>query len=358
MNNKHYFLALNRMSMVGPRTVKKLLQRWPDLDDLFSLSSDSRIRAGLSSRLAHAIAHYDQQKVEMDWRWEEAPDRSLITWEDPIYPALLKEIYDPPPVLYAEGALDCLLSPMIGMVGTRHPTIMGTETAWQFSFELATHGLSVVSGLARGIDAAVHEGSLAATGKTIAVMGTGIDCIYPRQHAKLADKIKQQGLILSEFPLKTPPNAGHFPRRNRIISGLSLAILVVEAAIKSGSLLTARLALEQNRDVFAIPGSIHNPQVMGCHHLLQQGAKLVTTVKDVLDEIQMGWIEQQKIQKAGPILACQQDLLQYIGYELATVDQLVARSERPVEQIICDLAELELEGMVQSVPGGYKRCRL
>ena len=358
MNNTHCLLALNRMSMVGPRTVSKLLRRWPELDELFRLSSDERIRAGLTPRLARALATVDQHGIEADLRWQAGGNRSLLTWFDPAYPSLLKEIHDPPPVLYAQGSLDCFLQPMLSMVGTRNPSISGSETARQLAFELATQGLTIVSGLARGIDGEAHQGALAAGGKTIAVMGTGIDCIYPRQHAKLADKITQCGLLLSEFPLKSPPTAGHFPRRNRIISGLSLATLVVEAAVKSGSLLTARLALEQNRDVLAIPGSIHNPQVMGCHRLLQQGATLVTSARDVLEEIQMVLGDQRRKEESIPLSGDCGRLVQWMGYELTTVDQLVVRSGLPVEDVVCDLVELELEGIVQSMLGGYMRCTL
>ena len=357
MNNKHYFLALNRIDQVGPRTVLKLLRCWPNLEELFRSSLQSMEQAGLQPALAKAIATFDFSAVEADWRWQEEEQHSLLTWCDWEYPTLLKEIHDPPPVLYARGALSSFLQPTVAMVGSRKPSITGSETAWRFAFELAGHHVTVVSGLALGIDAKAHSGCMAAGGATIAVMGTGIDCIYPRHHVKLAEKIVEKGLLLSELPLKSPPIAGHFPRRNRIISGLSLATLVVEAAIRSGSLITARLALEQNRDVLAIPGSIYNPVAMGCHHLLQQGAKLVTTSADVLDEL--GLVHDNSAREFVFALARDnKNLVKCIGFEATTVDQIITRSGLSVEKVVCNLAELELQGLVKAIPGGYMRCTI
>ena len=359
MNNKHYFLALNRINNVGPRTVLKLLTLWPNLEELFQLSAAQIEMAGLPKAVAAAIAAFDLHQVEADWRWQETQNNYLLTWCDPGYPPLLKEIHDPPPVLYAMGDLSSFQQPSVAMVGTRKPSITGSETAWRFAFELAAKNITIVSGLALGIDAQAHSGCLEAKGKTIAVMGTGIDCMYPRQHAKLASLITENGLLLSELPLQSPPLAGHFPRRNRIISGLSLSILVVEAAMRSGSLITARLALEQNRDVLAIPGSIYNPQSCGCHHLLQQGAKLVTTSNDVLDELGIDCnidSNQERLQLSFTLARENKNLVKCIGFEVTTVDQMMARSGLGVEKVVCDLAELEIQGIVKAVPGGYMRC--
>ena len=355
MNNKHYLLALNRIDNIGPRTVAKLLKRWPDLEELFQLTAIQMEQAGLPKRMAAAIAAFDCRLVDADWRWAEGANHFLITWVDSEYPALLKEIHDPPPVLYAMGDLSSFQQPTVAMVGSRKPSVTGSETAWRFAYELAAKNITIVSGLALGIDAQAHSGCLEAKGKTIAVMGTGIDCIYPRQHKGLAAKICENGLILSELPLQSPPIAGHFPRRNRIISGLSLAILVVEAAIKSGSLITARLACEQNRDVLAIPSSIYNPQAKGCHHLLQQGAKLVTCSDDVLEEL--GVIHDQQEPNLVFTLAREnKNLVKCIGFEVTTIDQIIVRSGLSVEKVVCDIAELELQGIVRAVPGGYTRC--
>lgn len=356
MKNKPYLLALNRINGVGPRTVMKLLRRWPLLQDLFHLPRQAMEDSGLPARLAAAISAFDMNEVDSDLNWEKADDQHLLTWEDANYPSLLKETWDPPMVLYAAGNLACLQQTLLAMVGTRNPSVTGKETAWRFAKELSANRITVVSGLALGIDAEAHAGCLAAQGSTIAVMGTGIDQIYPRRHQPLALKIREKGLLLTEFPLKTPANAGHFPRRNRIISGLSLATLVVEAAIKSGSLITARLALEQNRDVLAIPGSIHNPQARGCHHLLQQGARLVTSVKDIFDELGLDGTATIAQQPRSSLATDSQNLVKCVGFDITNVDQIIQRSGLCVEDVSCFLAELELQGIIKAVPGGYTRC--
>ena len=359
MNNLPYFLAINRMGQVSSRTALKLFKRWPDLSQLFQLNKTELEQAGLPSPLAEIITGFDLNQVEEDLNWQQsAADNHLLSWESPNYPALLKEIADPPIVLYAQGSLACLPQPKLAMVGSRNPSITGSENAFHFAKELAAHGLTIVSGLALGIDAQAHKGCLEAKGSTIAVLGTGIDCIYPRRHMQLSEQIRQNGVLFSEFSLKSPPIAGHFPRRNRIISGLSLCTLVVEAAIKSGSLITARMALEQNRDVLAIPGSIHNPMARGCHYLLQQGAKLVTSVTDVLEELQIDTLSSAipTDKKVLPLASENENLVKFIGFEITSIDQIVERSGYGVEQVVAGLAELELHGAVNSVPGGYIRC--
>ncbi|KTD44685.1 DNA-processing protein DprA [Legionella quateirensis] len=357
MNNLSFLLALNRMNKIGPRTVRKLLQRWPDLNDLFRLSKRDMEEAGLPSVLAQTITEFNLDLVQEDLAWQNAAsDHHLLTWDSPIYPELLKEISDPPIILYAKGQLSSFDHPRLAVVGSRNPSITGSENARNFAKALASHGITIVSGLALGIDGQAHAGCIEANGTTIAVLGTGIDCIYPRRHTKLAEKITQNGLILSEFPLNSPPIAGHFPRRNRIISGLSLCILVVEAAIRSGSLITAKMALEQNRDVLAIPGSIHNPLARGCHYLLQQGAKLVTSVTDVLEELRIE-SRQLTVDKSFFSLASgNENLVKFIGFEMTSIDQIIVRSGYTIEQVTGELAELELQGAVKAVPGGYIRC--
>lgn len=396
MNNKQYLLALNRIQSIGPKTVAKLLLRWPDLEELFHLSATQMEQAGLSKRMALAITTFDMQQIEADWRWQEIKNHFLLTLDDPKYPSLLKEIHDPPPILYAIGDLSCFQQPTVAMVGTRKPSVTGSETAWRFAFELAAQNITIVSGLALGVDAKAHSGCLEANGKTIAVMGTGIDRIYPRQHAKLAAKICENGLLLSELPLKTPPIAGHFPRRNRIISGLSLSTLVVEAATRSGSLITARLALEQNRDVLAIPGSIYNSQASGCHYLLQQGATLITSSNDVLNELGIHYpsasmpesglqqqlnvdeplichgvmpssrvrsesenrehFSEERSELTNPLARENENLVKCIGFEMTTIDQIIMRSGLTIERVVCNLALLEVQGIVRAVPGGYSLC--
>lgn len=358
MSQKKYFLALNRIPKMGARTLIRCLKQWPDVREMFQLSVESLELAGLSPLLANHIVNFNWREIEEDIHWQEQASQTILTWEDAEYPYLLKEIYDPPIVLYAKGDIACLNQPLLAMVGTRNPSIHGSETAWRFARELAEHHITIVSGLALGVDAEAHKGCLAAQGRTIAVMGTGVNRIYPRQHAKLAEKIPERGLLLSEFPLNTPPASGHFPQRNRIISGLSLSTLVIEAALKSGSLITARFALEQNRDVLAVPGSIRNPQSRGCHYLLQQGAKLVTSSRDVFDSLNLSCSEYAERNTSLEGLASgNKNLVKFIGFEITTVDQILGRSGLSFEQVTCDLAELELQGVVTAVPGGYMRCK-
>ncbi|KTC89471.1 DNA-processing protein DprA [Fluoribacter dumoffii] len=357
MNNLPYYLALNRMERVGPRTVAKLQKRWPDLENMFRLSATELEQEGLSPALAQTIAGFNLNMIDEDLNWLQAADNHhILTWDSCDYPALLKEINDPPIVLYVKGVLGSLNPPKLAVVGSRNPTVTGSENARHFAKAIAAYGVTIVSGLALGIDAEAHRGCLESKGQTIAVLGTGIDQIYPRRHHSLAQQIVQNGLLISEFPLKSPPTAGHFPRRNRIISGLSLCTLVVESAIKSGSLITARMALEQNRDVLAIPGSIHNPLARGCHYLLQQGAKLVTSVADVLEELQIDSEQQSADKTTLPLASGNKNLVKFIGFEMTTVDQIILRSGCTVEQVTSELAELELNGAVVSVPGGYMRC--
>ena len=358
-NNTIYFLALNRISGIGPKITQKLLARWPQLAELFCLSQESMIAEGLPEKLAKAITQFNLNVIDKDLAWEQQ-DKShhLLTWEHPQYPALLREIHDPPLVLYAGGDLSCLVAITLGIIGTRNPSVNGREIAKRFAYELALKSITIVSGLALGIDAEAHLGTIEAKGQTIAVLGSGINRIYPYRHRQLAEKIQEKGLIISEFPLDSTPSAGHFPQRNRIISGLSLAILVVEAALKSGSLITARLALEQNRDVMAIPGAIHNPQTRGCHYLLQQGARLVTSVDDVLDEL--GWGNIRDTQPGSKLSLAKDDenLVNCLGFEVATLEQILLRSGLSFEEIACKLATLELNGIIKAVPNGYMRCVL
>lgn len=355
--NTPYWLAFNRTSGLGPVTARRLWMKVPDLSQLFLMSDEEWRILGLSERMRHVLRTVDLSVVDEDEQWlQGSSHRAILTLEDPGYPSLLKEIHDPPIVLYVEGQQACLNNLKLSMVGTRRPTRQGEDIAFQFSQRLASLGIVIVSGLALGIDAASHRGCLEAGGATIAVMGTGMDLIYPRQHRSLAEHIQENGLILSEFPLKSPPVAGHFPRRNRIISGLSLALLVVESAVPSGSLLTARFALEQNREVMAIPGSIRNTKVDGCHFLLRQGATLVTSPEDVLDVFSIekaSTAEQSKTWTDGMVV-----LLSCIKDEVMTVDQLVIQSGQSVEDVMCGLIDLEIEGLVRSLSGGYVRCVL
>lgn len=278
-----------------------------------------------------------------------------ITLNDAAYPAQLKEIADPPPILFVRGNVHLLQSPQIAIVGSRNPTSDGKRIAHDFAGTLTQVGFTITSGLALGIDAASHQGALDANGFTIAVAGTGLDRIYPACHKQLATDIIATGAMVSEFPPGTTAKANHFPRRNRIISGLSQGLLVVEAAQQSGSLITARMALEQNREVFAIPGSIHNPLARGCNALIREGAKLVETTQHILEELgqyNQCVTEIQAIQSQSILDLEQQKLLNLILYSPTSVDNLVTQTGQSVEIIASMLLLLELQSYITSAPGG------
>lgn len=302
-----------------------------------------------------------QARLERCLSWLEGdPQRSLLTLADADYPAALLHSPDPPLLLYLEGQRAQLTQPAIAIVGSRHPTASGLEIAREYAEWAAASGWAVVSGLALGIDAAAHEGALQ-VGTTWAVLGTGLDTVYPPRHKALAAQVAAAGLLISEHAPGTPPLAAHFPVRNRIIAGLSQACLVVEAALKSGSLVSARLASEANRDVFAIPGSIRSPQSQGCHWLIQQGAKLVQSPQDILDELPAPTANRVARTPAptrpnpapddGPLFAPTDPLLLALGAEELTLDTLHARVGGPVADLLGRLLGLELEGRVQRLPG-------
>ncbi len=353
-------LALLRAPGVGPRRRVELLRRYGDSDTLFRRApSDNELKPALRDYFAAP----DWAAVEGDLAWLEAPGRHLLQPGGDDYPPLLAELPDAP-LLFVHGAPALLAEPQLAMVGSRNPSRPGEETARDFARHLSRSGLVITSGLALGVDAAAHRGALDAGGQTIAVMGTGPDRIYPAANRELAHAIVDgAGALVSEFPPGTAPKAGHFPRRNRIISGLSLGVLVVEAALKSGSLITARLAMEQGREVFAIPGSIHNPLARGCHRLLRDGAKLVESGADVIEELapQLRALlayETAEDPPEGPPPALDSEYLQLLeamGYESASIDTLVERSGLTAEAVSSMLLLLELQGLVASVPGGYQR---
>ncbi|MDB5819931.1 MAG: DNA-protecting protein DprA [Rhizobacter sp.] len=274
---------------------------------------------------------------------------------DADYPTLLLESADPPLLLYAQGDRRWLGMPSVAVVGSRNPTAQGTENARAFSEALSRNGVTVVSGLALGIDGAAHDGGLAGAGRTIAVCGTGLDRVYPSRHRALAHRIASEALMLSEHPLGTPPLKENFPGRNRIIAGLTSGCLVVEAALQSGSLITARLSLESSRDVFAIPGSIHSAQSRGCHWLIKQGAKLVETAHDILEELRLTTSPPAASPRPAPDRPEPPNplhwLLDALGYDPLSLDALVARTGRPAQDLAAHLLELEMEGLVARLPG-------
>ncbi len=348
---------MHHTSGVGPITIAKLLEQFSDPEAIFANISSAH---GVSDKVKNNLSKPDWAKVEDDLTWLSQPDHHAITLHDPRYPALLKNIPDPPSILFVHGDPDLLSQWQIALVGSRNPTASGRDTAFDFARFLAEGGLTITSGLALGIDAAAHQGALAAQGKTVAVLGTGLDRVYPAKHRELAHDIASTGALVSEFSLGTPPRAENFPRRNRIISGLSLGTVVVEAALRSGSLITARMAIEQGREVFAIPGSIHNPLVKGCHRLIREGAKLVETATDILEELgalagveaATKTISTQETDHKLELDSDYQLLFEVLAYDPIEIDVLIERSGLTAEAVSSMLLLLELQGQVESLPGG------
>ena len=365
-------LILQRLPDFGPATYWRLIDAFGDPATALKQSPD-QLQAILKPAAVEALRDYQRQPHDshvgrclardLDWL-NQHPQVTLLSLEHPDYPALLREIRRPPPLLFVLGDPACLSIPQVAIVGSRSPTPGGSDNAHQFARFLAGAGFVVTSGLALGVDGAAHRGALAAGGRTIAVLGTGIDRVYPARHRQLAqDIVAAGGALVSEFPLDTRSNASNFPQRNRIISGLSCGTLVVEAAVQSGSLITARLALEQNREVFAIPGSIHNPLARGCHKLIRDGAKLVETGQDIVEELGalLGFQQAELDYGRGdspkvPLDPDETHLLQAMGYDPVDVDTLAQRTALDVGLIAAQLIGLELKGVVSSTPAGYVRA--
>lgn len=362
--NLKYWLALNRLKGFGPKTILSLLERFEDPEYVFNASNADLKHAGLTSTAIDQLRNSNRQ-VDEDSAWMEAhPRHHIITLYDSHYPSLLKELSTPPIVLYVNGDPDLLSMPQLAIVGSRSATTGGLEIASEFSHSLAKAGVVITSGLALGIDAAAHRGALDANGKTVAVLGTGPDRIYPARHLELAEQIVDTGTIVTEFIPGTIPRKDHFPRRNRVISGLALGTLVVEAAKQSGSLITARFAMEQGKEVFAIPGSIRNPQAKGCHALIREGAKLVESVEEIIEDLGPLFAtlfseqkhEENKIQNefdSGKKMTGEQKLIMdKLGYDPVSVNELVERSGLTASEVSSILLALELEGYVSSQAGG------
>lgn len=347
---------------IGPNRFLQLLQRFGSASAA-RCASHSQLRDVLDARVLAALDSGDGERAaEAALAWQSGEGCHLLTLNDDDYPCQLAETGYAPPLLFARGRRELLQKPMLAIVGSRKSTVQGDDHARQFAKRLAAHGYSIVSGLADGIDAAAHEGALDEAAGTIAVIGTGIDRVYPARNRELAHRIAGQGLILSEFALGTGPLASHFPQRNRIIAGLCRGCLVVEATTNSGSLITARLALEVGREVMAIPGSILNPQTRGCHRLIKEGAKLVESVDDVLDEV-------GRISLATPLPDSRQEqdhadnagdgFLQSMGYDPIDADMLAQRLKLTAAEVYAMLLEFELAGQVENLGSGrYQRCRL
>ena len=333
-------------------------------------------RHGFSEAAAAAIAKPDEEKIDSDLRWLEQPNRHLLCWDDDAYPFLLKRIDSPPAALFIEGDPGCLWQPQIAVIGSRNPTSGGLDHAHDFSTTLARQGMTITSGLASGIDTAAHTAALEAGALTIAVNGTGLDQVYPRSSRAVAERIRSQGAMISELPLGSPPRRQHFPSRNRIISGLSLAVLVIEAGLNSGTLITARKAAEQGRDVFALPGSLQNPMAKGCHRLIRDGAHLVETTADIMEglgplaaELQMELRQRLAIpdDSQATVADNSESLLEdpdygrvwkVLGYEPKPADTIIAQTGLSAREISSMLLMMELNGLVVKQRGGrYIRCK-
>lgn len=351
------WLRLLESPGIGWVTARELLARHGSPEAIFALSAaaqDEGLAPKQRGALAKPPAHLAEQ-LDKTWAWLQAsPTHDIMVLGDADYPDALLQTADPPALLYLQGERSLLASRSLAVVGSRNPTPQGRDNASAFSKALAEAGLTIVSGLALGVDGAAHQGALAGGGSTIAVVGTGLDLIYPTRHAALAAEIAKTGLIVSEYPLGMPPLSPNFPRRNRIIAGLSEGCLVVEAALKSGSLITARLASEAGREVFAIPGSIHSPLSRGCHELIRQGAKLVESAADVLEELAplgTSTVAANTSAPAADLGAEQAQLLDMMGYDPVSLDELQSRCGWPTADLSAALFELEMAGVLRRLAG-------
>lgn len=362
-DRRQAWLALSLLDGLGPAARRHLLEQVDDPPALFHSDFLTLSSFGLSARVQNAIMQCQQgderirQGIEQSLGWLEQPNCHLLTFDSEYYPPLLREISDPPLLLFVQGDPALLSDPQIAMVGTRNPGPHGAATARAFARSFTESGLTVTSGMALGIDGACHQGALDVGGQTIAVWGTGLANCYPRRHRKLADGIVAEGgALVSEQLPRTSPHPGLFPLRNRIISGLSLGTLVVEASLNSGSLITARLAMEQNREVFAMPGSIHNPQARGCHRLLRDGAILVETVQDILQVLCLPLQAALAEPATVAATAIKHPLWHWLGHDPVTADWLASQSGLPIHQVLQGLMQLELDGHVLHTPQGYCRA--
>ncbi|GEC96379.1 DNA processing protein DprA [Zoogloea ramigera] len=339
---------------VGPGQQRQLLAAFGPPEGIYA-AGHSAIAAVIGGPAARTLLEHDATPaVEVALEWLSQPGNRLLTLGDEAYPAALLEIPDPPVALYVKGDAALLSRPSLAVVGARNATPQGEANAESFSRALSEAGLCIVSGLALGIDAAAHRGGLAGPGSTVAVIGTGADRIYPARNAALARQIAEAGVIVSEFPLGIGPLAHNFPRRNRLIAGLAQGVLVVEAALKSGSLITARLATDCGREVFAIPGSIHSPVARGCHQLIRDGAKLVETAVDILDELRLAPREAAPQLDSAPVddEGDEAQVIRAMGHDPVDMDALVQRTNLTAEALYAILLALELDGRVSRLPGG------
>jgi len=365
--NIEHWLRLSQAVGVGPVTAMQLVEYWGSVTALWGAPLDAWCQSPMSSALIDALLQVSQSTVDQDRQWAEQPDHSILTIDDSAYPEWLRAISAPPLLLYIKGDPGCLSELQVAIVGSRRGSYHGRTLAHQLSCGLSDRGVVVTSGLARGIDGAAHQGALAGSGKTLAVLGSGLDVIYPSEHRRLASHIMERGALVSEYRPCARPRSYHFPQRNRIISGLSCGVVVVEAARKSGSLITVEHALEQGREVFAVPGVAGVSSVEGCHALLRSGATLVECVEDVLQVVSNSSLRNDRVvslstghtkdDRGGmvPLDSECQILLECVDYKMTTVDEVRARSGLNVAKVNSMLLIIELKGYITRVSGGYVR---
>lgn len=350
--------AVRKIDGVGDIGAIKLLNHFGSPENLFSATEQQLKNTGLKQSAIESIQNMDFEQFDDVFEWLLEPERQIVPIHSTYYPPLLSQTASPPLFLFTLGNVEHLLNPQIAVVGSRSPTPQGVANTWEFCQSLVEQGLTITSGLALGIDGEAHRAALESSGYTLAVTGTGLSRVYPAKHRNLAHLIKDNGVIVSECFPDEKVVAGCFPRRNRIIAGLTLGTLVVEAKKKSGSLITARLAMEEAREVFAIPGSIHNPLAQGCHELIRQGAKLVENSEDIVEELPALAKAQNQATKTknrpqlNPEAA---EFLKYIDYETTSLDSISMRSELPIESLTNKLLLLELDGWIINTTGGYAR---
>ncbi|MBN1881602.1 MAG: DNA-processing protein DprA [Deltaproteobacteria bacterium] len=360
MDSKRYDLALSRVPRVGNVTFRKLVRHFGGAKEAFEAGYDRLLASGIvGEKLARSIVSFsDWDPIEKELDRVRSFGADIIGIEDDEYPFPLGEIYDPPGFLYVLGSLEPVDHRSVAVIGSRNPTHYGVLSTERIAGGLAAEGITIVSGMARGIDSLAHEAALKNNGRTIAVLGSGLDVIYPPENKELAESIAENGAVVSEFPLGTGPEAQNFPRRNRIISGMSLGVVIVEARIKSGALITANLALEQNREVFAVPGNINNPRSKGTHRLIRDGAKLVESARDVIEELPgvLGgrfFVGGGTDKTKSPLVLTDDErkVLENIGHEPVYVDIIIDESGLASERVLEILLELELKHVVRQIPG-------
>lgn len=360
------WMALSRAPLLDVPTLTAAFDLLGGLSGFIAASDALRLRAGISMAACEFLRGPSSSPTAAELSWIKGSRHHLVSFTDERYPLSLRELPRGPIALYVEGRADVLNDPQLSIVGSRNPSPTGRDIAFEFAESLAAYGLSITSGLAEGIDSAAHKGALAAQGITLAVLGSGVDVIYPRCNRALSEEIRDRGALISEFPLGTAPRRENFPRRNRIIAALSLGTLVVEAARRSGSLITARLAGDHNRELFAVPGSIKNPLSRGCHELIRQGAKLTETAADILTELNFSafFADQRRVSGSlnlAPAIEAGMDkehkiLLDALGFDPVDLDKLIVRTGFKPEAVSSMMLILELEGHVQAAPGGrYSR---